>query len=234
MITNTCLIGGSFVAGAPAVDFEDPPCELEELPLEPEDLPSELLELPLELAGAFAAAGLVLRAAAGVGVGSDSDDGGSLSAAEEDASDVDADADAEAEAAPDGAEAGSTTFRRERADASVSSTLEPATWPRSTPKPRNTSTSNAETRGGGSLRPERARVASPATALDATGLDAELSAPALDAATRLDAAGLSTAGLDAELSALAPGAGRARPPARLRSASSCALRAPTRAPQLRQ
>ena len=218
MITNTCLTGGSFVAEPPAAELEvlpsepevlpsEPevlPSEPEVLPSEPEVLPSEPEVLPLELDGAFAAAFVVLPAAAGAGVGSDSDaeDEGSPPGAEGEDSDVDVDVDAEAEA-PDGPEAGSTTFRGERAAASVP-TREPATLPRSTPKPRNTSTSSAETRGGGSLRLEDVRTSTLAAGTGA--------ARALRRWRPRDVPA----------------------PARRRSSSSCGLRDPTRAPHARQ
>lgn len=151
MITNTCLTGGSFVADPPPADPDD------RLPA-PEDPLCVPDEPPLELDGACA--WVVFALAAGTGVGSGSAAGGSLP----EAADSGSVAEAEPEAgAPDGAEAGSTTFRGERADASVSFTAEPAASPRIAPKPRNTSTSSAEIRGEGSLKPEGARAGPLAT-----------------------------------------------------------------------
>jgi hypothetical protein len=120
------LIGGSFFAG-PLADSEDPPPEPEEPPSDPDEPPSDpdeppsVAEEPLEPAGAFAGVVGALAAGAGVGSGSDSGDEVSPADAEEDDSPLEPDA-----VVPEDAVAGSTTFSDERADASVSATLEPA------------------------------------------------------------------------------------------------------------
>src|ERR1700690_825584 len=124
MITNTCLIAGSLLAGAPAADLPDPP-----LPV-------------FAPGGAFVvAAGLALvGAAAGVGVAAGSTSGAgvepSAPASELAASEPDAAVEAELTLA---LVAGIMTFSGERAEASVPPTGELATVPSSTPKPRNTS-----------------------------------------------------------------------------------------------
>jgi hypothetical protein len=208
MITNTCLIGGSFFAGLLA-DSLEPPVE-DPLSDEPEELPSELEEPVLELAGAFAA-GVVLVA---VGVCSGSLAGGSLLAVEaEDSEDVVVGV----EEAPEGDE---TILTGERVEASVSSTPELATLPSSTPKPRNTSTSSAETGRDGSRRPFEGGTAPAGVAPVAVAMSTAGAPP--EAASSVGPA-----------SAIAP-AVPVRPRTRLSSSSSCWERDPTRAPQARQ
>jgi hypothetical protein len=132
MITNTCLTAGSLVAEPLEGDVGDPRSALE-----PPSAPVELGGAPAPAgAGALAA---VVEASVAAGVGAGSDSGGSAEA-DEGAAGVEA-------AAVDG---GSTSFRRRPAAASVLLTGDPATPPRSTPKPRNTSTSRTEIRGAGS------------------------------------------------------------------------------------
>ena len=143
----------------------------------------------------------------GAGVGSVEDsgsaDGGSLPAPVEDDSALEPDVLADA-----GADGGSTTFSGERAEAATSLTLVAATLPRSTPKPRNTSTSSAETRGGGSLSPEAARAGEPS------------------------GAGSGVGGLTKTSGLASPAGSLSR--TRASSGSSCGLRGPTRAPHSRQ
>jgi hypothetical protein len=138
MITNTCLTGGSFEVEPPDEDPGDPLLPLGELGdvVFFVDLGDEVLELDFEE-----------PAGVGVGVDSDSVGGGSLTGDEE-ASGVEVEA--------RGAAGGRISVRDGRVDAArVSSTREPAAPPRITPKPRNTSTSSADTLGGGSVRPDR-------------------------------------------------------------------------------
>src|ERR1700677_2836663 len=205
MIKNTCLIAGRVLAGVPAGAFEDslpvpadPPCEADDSPPARD---GAALELDGVVLGALAVFVLTAAAGGGVGVGSASDDGGSLADAEDD-SDVAVLAVALALA---GADAGSTTFNGERADASVSAGLEAATWPRITPKARKTTSNSADTRGAGRRRPE---VAFARVSIGASG-----AGPAADARERVS-----------------PGWA----PSLLSSRSSCGLRSPTRAPQARQ
>jgi hypothetical protein len=148
MITNTCLIGGSPVAAAPGADWppfadDDPPSE-PALPEDPELAGGEVaaeLDEPEEDAGVAGAAGL--------GVGVDSAAGGG-SLVDSAGGDVCAGAAVAAR--------GMTTLRGERAEAAnVSRARDPAAPPRITPKPRNTSTSSADTRGEGSVNPSANR-----------------------------------------------------------------------------
>ena len=119
----------------------------------------------MELGGAFSAGAPAFAGAGGAGVSSGSALGGSLSVGEEVGSEVEVDPEL-----PAGADAGNSTLKGERTDASVSFTLEPAASPSTTPKPRNTRTSNAETRAGGSLRPARAGVGAGASGAGTAGL----------------------------------------------------------------
>jgi hypothetical protein len=207
MITNTCLIGGSFFAGEPAAGLGA--------------APSEASELPFELDGAVVGVVGLAAAGAAAGVGSDSAGGGSLLAVDDGSAEADADADAEAEAEVDGtagSEEGSTTFSGERDEASDALGRVAATFPRSTPNPRNTSTSRAEILGAGSRR-----ALAP--------IDPRAGPTAAGAGwAALTTAALSTA---AGLCAVAS-AGRARPTTRPRSSSSRGLREPMRRPHERQ
>ena len=140
MIRNTCLTGGS---------FDDDPLGRGVRPTsrtEPPSLPAELGALLPDGAG-------VLAAAAGVGRRSRSGRRGfrrrfgSGRAAGRTGSAVEP---------TDAVACGRISLTGARADAaSVSVTRGLAASPTSTPKPRNTSTSSAETRGEGSVRPER-------------------------------------------------------------------------------
>jgi len=146
MITNTCLTGGSFELEPPGAGAEDPllppppppPPELdgeEDLP-EPDLAPAE--------AGVEEAPADEVDSEAAEGVGSDpaEAEGGSLVEGEE-ASGIGV--------AAVGAAGGRTSLTCLPEDAaSVSCTEEPATSPMRTPKPRNISTSTAETREEGS------------------------------------------------------------------------------------
>ena len=201
------MIGGSFVAGDPAAGLPDSP------------LPA------LALAGAFvvAAAVVLLGVAAGVGVAAGSASGGGVEAsavAELAASEPDSAVGAEPALAFVG---GMMTFSGERAEASAPPTGELAAFPSSAPKPRNTSTRSAEIRGAGSRRPVAL-----ATAARASGPVA----PALAAAVA-DAVVAEPAGAAAASPAATPSL-RDCPPARAINTSSCGLRDPARAPQLRQ
>src|ERR1019366_3354072 len=171
MITNTCLIGGSFFAGEPAAGLGA--------------APSEASELPFELDGAVVGV---------VGLPG-----------------------AEAEAEVDGtagSEEGSTTFSGERDEASDALGRVAATFPRSTPNPRNTSTSRAEILGAGSRR--ALAPIDPRAGPTAAGAGwAALTTAALSAAAGLCAGAW---------------AGRARPTTRPRSSSSRGLREPMRRP----
>src|SRR5450631_1874959 len=148
MITNTCLTGGSLETAPPALDPEDPDAEdPDPADSDDEDSPSPP---PAELAGVvaapdepFAVVGFDEPAALGVGVSSE--DAGSL---EED----DEGGDAGAVAVVLGG-AGTIVVAGLADAASVAVTGELATSPRSTPKPRNTSTTIAEIRGAGRVRP---------------------------------------------------------------------------------
>src|SRR5271166_4238274 len=145
MITKTCLTGGGFEEEPCEEGPEEPPSEPDEPdsePEEPDSEPEELLALLPEdaLAGAGVEAGVEdsEAAAPGVGVASPVDGG-------------------EDEGVVLGAEAvvcGSRTFSGALWEASVSFTRGPAAPPISTPKPRNMSTSSADTRGAGRLRPD--------------------------------------------------------------------------------
>src|SRR5271165_518495 len=146
MITKTCLTGGGFEEEPCEEGPEEPPSEPDEPdsePEEPDSEPEELLALLPEdaLAGAGVEAGVEEDSEAGapgVGVASPVDGG-------------------EDEGVVLGAEAvvcGSRTFSGALWEASVSFTRGPAAPPISTPKPRNMSTSSADTRGAGRLRPD--------------------------------------------------------------------------------
>jgi hypothetical protein len=152
MITHTCLIGGSFFSVPSELDSEPAPCDPEEPFSEPVASSFEPEE-PEEPDVLCAAAVVVFALAAGVGVGSTSDSGDEDSLLEAAALDSAEDV-VDVGVLP--AAAGSSTFSGACEEASVSLTVEPAVLPRSTPKPRNTSTSNAETGREGSLRPEGA------------------------------------------------------------------------------
>jgi hypothetical protein len=150
MITNTCLTGGSLPAEAPGPGAEEPPSECGDPPSEPVELEEVEFDREgvalewddrVEDAGAAPAAGL------GVGVDSTTD-GGSPDGSLDD------------RPGPDGwvgatvSARGRTTRRGARAEAAnVSRLRDPAAPPSITPKPRNTSTSRADTLGGGGVRP---------------------------------------------------------------------------------
>jgi hypothetical protein len=143
------LTGGSFEAAAVDGDPEEPRPPPLELGAEPRPFAAVFVD-PDEDGERFVGAGAWVAVGAGVtvGVGVDSDTaaGGSPAAA----GDV-----AAIEVA-----AGRISFSRGRADADVSSTRDPVTSPRITPKPRKTSTSSTHTRGEGRVRPRLTSVPS--------------------------------------------------------------------------
>jgi hypothetical protein len=200
------LIGGSFFVDAPSPPApEDPPFDPETSLSDPEEPLA-----PFELGFVWVVAAVVVELATGVGVdsGSDSGDDSSppvlkdLDSAELDSAEVDSDVDV-----PEAPAEGNTTFSGERAEASVSLTLELAASPMIAPKPRNTRTSSAEIGREGSLGPEGARADSFTAVSGATAPTASLPAASLRASL---------------------------PATRRRRSSSCGLRSPTRAPQRRQ
>jgi hypothetical protein len=138
MITNTCLIGGSLEADPADGSFEDS---------DPEPSPSAPFKLEDEILFGCEPAGAGVTSLLGACV--DSTGGGSLAGAEEGALE-------EARGVPDAVGLPSRSLTVGCAEAvSVPFTGERAAAPRSTPNPRNTSTSSIETLGGGSLGADR-------------------------------------------------------------------------------
>jgi hypothetical protein len=214
------LIGGSFFAGAPASDCEEP----EPFESEPVSEPESVSELELDcvLAGVV----LVFEPLLGAGVASGSTSGGSLEVEALDSED-----ELDVLAGVEDPDEGITTRSGERAEASVPETPWLATLPSSTPKPRNTATSSAETGRGGRLSPPDGCGAWPASAAGGGG-----GGGSADAGGYADDAVPACAAVSADDAA--PMGDSSTPCALLRScrssSSSCSLRGPTRSPHARQ
>jgi hypothetical protein len=147
MITNTCLIGGSFVAAAGVDEDPDEPDGEPPSDSDPEvELAGELELLLLELLVALFAE-LVDSDAAPLASGVDSDSAGGGSDC------VEAPPGWDEEAL--GLAAGSTSLRCEEARGEDPCGSLAAAAPSSTPKPRNAATSAAEKRAGSGSEPLR-------------------------------------------------------------------------------